>query len=121
VLVRARLPLPRRIARHAEPDVDRGSGCTGLIGDQVVQVGEPRQKRLLTAAWMVKRFHHEQLPVDGIMGLIQQGTRHGHLRIGEHCIPARLLLLHPAPGRVGRQRVVSSCWYFSVGPSPNPA
>jgi hypothetical protein len=55
------------------------------------------------------------------MGLIQQGTRHGHLRIGEHCIPARLLLLHPAPGRVGRQRVVSSCWYFSVGPSPNPA
>ena len=41
-----------------------------LIGDQVVQVGEPRQKRLLTAAWMVKRFHHEQFPVDGIMGLI---------------------------------------------------
>jgi hypothetical protein len=42
-----------------------------LIGDQVVQVCEPRQKRLLIAAWMVKRFHHEQLPVDGMMGLIE--------------------------------------------------
>ena len=48
-----------------------------LIGDQVVQVREPRQKRLLIAAWMVKRFHHEQLPVDGIMGLIEQGAGHG--------------------------------------------
>ena len=40
-----------------------------LIRDEVVQVREPRQKRLLTAAWMVQPFHGEQLPLDGIMGL----------------------------------------------------
>src|SRR5262245_45817343 len=37
-----------------------------LIRDEIVQVGEPRQKRLLMATGMVKRFHHEQFPVDGI-------------------------------------------------------
>jgi hypothetical protein len=31
------------------------------------------------------------------MGLIEQRAGHGHLRIGEHRLPARLLLLHPAP------------------------
>ena len=41
-----------------------------LIGDQVVEVREPGEKRLLTAAWMVKRFHHEQLPLDGVVGLV---------------------------------------------------
>ena len=40
---------------------------------------------------------HEQLPLDGVMGLIQQGAGHGHLRVGEDGIPARLLLLKPAP------------------------
>jgi hypothetical protein len=59
--VRARLSTSTPIARHAEPDT--------LIGDQVVQVREPRQKRLLIAAWMVKCFHHEQLPVDPCSGL----------------------------------------------------
>jgi hypothetical protein len=44
---------------------------TTLIGDQVIQMGQPCEKRLLTAAWMVKRFHHEQFPFDSIMGLIQ--------------------------------------------------
>ena len=42
-------------------------------------------------------FHREQLPLDGVMGLIQQGTGDGHLRGCEHRIPPRLLLLHPAP------------------------
>jgi hypothetical protein len=46
---------------------------------------------------MVKRFHHEQFPVDSIMGLIQQGARHGHLGIDEHRIPACFLGLEPAP------------------------
>src|SRR5262249_21327963 len=67
-----------------------------LIGHQVVQVGEPRQKRLLAPVGMMKGFHHEQLPVDGVVGLIQQRAGHGHLRVGEHRIPARLLGLKPA-------------------------
>jgi hypothetical protein len=68
-----------------------------LIGEQVVQVRQPRQKRLLTATWMVKPLHREQFPLDGVMGLIQQDAGHRHLRIFEHRLPARFLLLHPAP------------------------
>ena len=41
-----------------------------LIRYQVVQVREPRQKRLLTATWMVQPFHCEPLPLDSIMGLV---------------------------------------------------
>jgi hypothetical protein len=41
-----------------------------LIGYQVVQVREPREKRLLASTWMVKRFHHEQFPLDGVVGLV---------------------------------------------------
>ena len=68
---------------------------TTLIGDQVVQVREPRQKRLLTAGWMVKRFHHEQFPVDGMMSLIQQGAGGRHLRVFEDGIPTRYFVLKP--------------------------
>jgi len=64
-----------------------------LIRYQVVQVREPRQKRLLTATWMVKPFHGEQLPLDSVIGLIQQGAGHRHLRVCKDRIPARLLLL----------------------------
>ena len=31
-----------------------------LTGDQVVEVRESGEKRLLTAVWMVKRFHHKE-------------------------------------------------------------
>jgi len=41
-----------------------------LIRYQVVQVREPRQKRLVPATWMVKPFHPEQLPLDSVMGLV---------------------------------------------------
>ena len=60
-----------------------------LIGDQVVEVREPGEKRLLTAVGMVKRFHHEQLPLVGVVGLVSQRAGHGHLGIFEHGIPAR--------------------------------
>jgi hypothetical protein len=30
-----------------------------LVGHQVVQMGQPSKKRLLTASWVVKAFHHE--------------------------------------------------------------
>ena len=68
-----------------------------LIWDQIVQVGEPREKRLLAPFGMMEAFHREQFPLDGVMGLIQQGAGHGHLRVCEDRIPARLLLLEPAP------------------------
>jgi len=68
---------------------------TTLIGDQVIQMSQPCEKRLLTAAWMVKRFHHEQFPFDRMMGLIQQRAGHGHPRICEHRIPAGFLGLKP--------------------------
>src|SRR5262249_42965403 len=42
-----------------------------LIGDEVVQVGESREKRLLAPFGVMEAFHREQLPLDGIMGLIQ--------------------------------------------------
>src|SRR5215475_15057456 len=50
-----------------------------LIGDQVVQVRQPRQKRLLAPFGMMEPLHCEELPLDGIMGLIQQGAGGGHL------------------------------------------
>ena len=71
-----------------------------LIGDQVIEVREPGEKHLLTALWMVKRFHHAQLPRDGVVGLVSQRAGHGRLVVCRDRIPARLLLLHPAPGRV---------------------
>ena len=46
---------------------------------------------------MMKPFHHEELAVNSVMGLIQQGAGHGHTRVFEHCIPARLPLLKPLP------------------------
>jgi hypothetical protein len=66
-----------------------------LIGHQVVQMCEPSQKRLLVAFGMMKRFHHEQFSVDGVMGLIQQGAGDRHSRVFEHRIPARFLVVEP--------------------------
>ena len=68
-----------------------------LIGDQIVQVRESRQKRLLAATGMMEPFHGEQLPLDGVMGLIQKRAGHRHLRVCEYRIPACLLVLKPAP------------------------
>jgi hypothetical protein len=33
-------------------------------------VGEPGQKRLLAATWVMEPFHREQFPLDGVMRLI---------------------------------------------------
>jgi hypothetical protein len=77
-----------------------------LIRNQVVEVRQPSQKCLLTAAWMVKRFHHEEFPLDGVVGLIQQGAGDRHLQVFEDGIPPRFLLPTPAPDAlaVGRPR-----------------
>src|SRR5215831_12762303 len=42
-----------------------------LIGHQVVQVCEPREKRLLAPLGMMEAFHREQLALDGVMRLIE--------------------------------------------------
>src|SRR4029434_709741 len=68
-----------------------------LIWDEVVQMGEPRQKRLLTSPGMMEPFHGEQFSLDSIMRLIQERARHRHLGVFKDGIPARLLLLEPAP------------------------
>jgi hypothetical protein len=60
---------------------------TALVGDQVVEVRQTSQKRLLTPVGMMKPLHHEQLPVEGVVGLIQQRARHRHLRVCQHRIP----------------------------------
>ena len=61
-----------------------------LIRDEVVQVRESREKRLLAAPGMMKALHYEQFPLDGVMGLIQQGTRGRHLWVCKDHIPAGL-------------------------------
>ena len=66
-----------------------------LIWHEVVQMGQPAQKRLLVTFGMMKRFHHEQFPVDGVMRLIQQRAGHRHSGVFEHHVPARLFLLEP--------------------------
>jgi hypothetical protein len=82
---------------------------TTLIRHQVVQVCEANKKRLLAATCVVKPLHHKQLPVDGVMRLIEQGAGDRHLRVFEYRIPARLLLLNPTPDArpVGRPCSVS--------------
>jgi len=68
-----------------------------LIRDEVVQVRESRDKRLLAPVGMMEALHREQLPLDRVMGLIQESAGHGHLRVGAHGIPPRLLVLKPGP------------------------
>jgi len=66
-----------------------------LVWHQVIQVRQPREKRLLAPPGMVEAFHHEQCPVNGVMGLIQQRAGHWHSGVFEHRVPARFLLLEP--------------------------
>ena len=68
-----------------------------LIRYQVVEVRQPGEKRLLASLRVVKAFHREQFPLDGVMRLIQQGAGGRHLRVFEHGIPACFLLPKPVP------------------------
>jgi len=43
---------------------------TALIWHQVVQMCQPREKRLLAPLRMMEAFQREQLPLDGVVGLI---------------------------------------------------
>ena len=48
---------------------------------------QPCEKRLLAATGMMKPFHHEELAVKSVMGLIQEGAGCRHLRVFEDGIP----------------------------------
>src|SRR5713226_8470193 len=73
-------------AFHFHPTLPSMLSAT-LIGHQVVQMGQPSKKRLLAPFGMMEGFHHEQFPVDGIMGLIQHGAGHRHAGVFKHRIP----------------------------------
>jgi hypothetical protein len=68
-----------------------------LVGHAVVQMGAPSQARLLAALGMLESLHHASRPVDGVVGWIQRGAGHGHLRVCQQRRPTRLRLLAPAP------------------------
>src|SRR4029450_2021844 len=38
-----------------------------LVGHEVIQMGEPSQKRLLAPVGMMEALHHEELPVNSVM------------------------------------------------------
>ena len=78
-------------AFHFHPTLPGMLGAT-LIRHQVVQVRQPDKKRLLTPLGMMEAFQREQLPLDGIMGLIQQAAGDGYLRVCEHHVPTRFLV-----------------------------
>jgi REP element-mobilizing transposase RayT len=82
-------------AFHCHPTVAGVLGST-LIRRHIVQVGEPREERLLAAMWVMKAFHGEQFPLQGVVRLIQQRAGDGHPGIYEYRIPACLLVLKPA-------------------------
>jgi hypothetical protein len=50
-----------------------GMLSTPSLGHELVQLGSPSQKRLLATFGILEAFHHEPLPVDGVMGLSQLG------------------------------------------------
>src|SRR5438128_11007703 len=58
-------------------------------------MGQTCQKRRLAPTWVMKTLHREQLPVHGVVRLIQQRAHCRHLRVFEHCVPARFLVLYP--------------------------
>jgi hypothetical protein len=72
----------------------RMEGAT-LGGHQGIQGRHTSAKRGVTPTWRVEVWHHAQLPVDGVVGLIQQRTAGWHLGGGAHRRPARLLGLTP--------------------------
>jgi hypothetical protein len=109
VLGRCLLPLHATLARML--------GLT-LIRHAMVPVGEPRQQRRLVAPGMMEALHGEPLPFAGVLGRLQEGARHGHLRVCEHPGPPRCLRLAPAPDALpmGRPRRVGDV--VGTGPSP---
>ena len=68
-----------------------------LRGHQVVQMRQAGEQCRLTPTGMMEALHHKPVPVDGVLGLIQDRAHRGHLRVGAHRLPPRLPGLKPAP------------------------
>jgi RNA polymerase subunit RPABC4/transcription elongation factor Spt4 len=68
-----------------------------LVGDQVVQMGQPDKKRLLAPVGMMTALDHEQCPVDGVRRLIEEGAGDGHTGGFADRLPPRFRVLEPAP------------------------
>ena len=58
---------------------------------------QSRQKRCLAPARVMEAFHVEQLAVDGVVRLIERCAHRRHLRVFEHRIPPRFLVIYPVP------------------------
>src|SRR5215813_3065552 len=56
-------------AFHFHPTLARVQG-SALVRDQVVQVRQAGEKRCLTPTEMMEALHHEQLPLEGVVGLV---------------------------------------------------
>jgi hypothetical protein len=95
---------------------------TMLRGEQVVQVCEPCEKRLLAPDGMMAPLHREPLPRDGVVGLSQQGARRRRLWICQDDIPAYLLVLKPVPHTcvVGRSSHSGNAVRKAASPLPEP-
>ena len=81
---------------HFHPTLTRMLGAT-LIRHQVVEVCQPREKRLLPSPWMIETFHREQLPLDSVMRLIQQRVL-SQILVWRDCEASSLLLVWPLRG-----------------------
>ena len=79
---------------------------------------QSRQKHLLAATGMMEAFPHAQFPLDGVVGLIEEGAGHRHLRIGKHRIPARLLVLKPLAHTVASGLLGGVCAVVRKAPQP---
>jgi hypothetical protein len=96
------LEIEQPIACRNFPSFHSHATLAGMLGatmvrDQVVQVCQPGKKRLSAPFRMMEALHRVQLPLDSVVGSIQQGAGDGHLRVFEDGILARLLLLNPTP------------------------
>jgi hypothetical protein len=68
-----------------------------LVGSQVIQQREPVQTVRWAPLRMMEPVHHEQLPVDGMVGLSQPRAGHWPTGVVEDRLPVRLLGPDPVP------------------------
>ena len=67
-----------------------------LIRDEVLERGQPCEKRLLTTTRVMKPFHGKEFPLYGVVRLVSQGAGSWHPGVFAHRIPAGFLLVKPA-------------------------
>ena len=68
---------------------------TPLVRYQVIQYCQTVEEHILASFFMMEAFHHEELPVHGIVCLIQKRRGGRHLTIPKQRIPTSFLLANP--------------------------